>query len=353
MPTSLLSPARAAPFAYHGTSESLLAGLHGSLGSLVTGFLGSYSRTDLRYDARLDLPLYSAGEHDSETAAVHPYLGFHFSDSTVAWTTAGVGSGQVWFEDDLPPFDDERDARFSLRTFSFGGQHRFASLALGSFALSGLYERFGVDLDGDEDPGGIADLSVSGRDLLFSVDWTGSPSLALDPSVSLALRRQLGDGPSGDSLESTVRISEDGLLPHLTFGARAHASFGLGSHDADLYSLSGVVRYGPDSRAPGFVASLESRYASQVLPTSALSPDRLQPSRYASFGLGSELSFGLRGVYPHSVFRPYLSLRHASASDSARPALGTYLFPPGSAHLQLETFGGSRPGVLMHARTPF
>ena len=328
-------------FGYSGSSESLLVGASSRLDSLQLGVLGSFTRSDLRYQALSShlTQSYSRGTHRTEIASAHPFAAYHHASRGSVWASFGVGSGRLWYQDAKPPFSRPASSSLELVTYAAGGLFPLSTLAGGEVLLRTRFEHTSFAIEGSDDSGGIRPRDLAGSDLALGLAWSGAVldlPLRAVPDLSVGYVARRGDGPEGGSIDTRASLEVLPFGPLLSLRAGLGAQFGVGSYQSDSWDLSGSMRLGRSGSSRGMSASLD---------TAVTGSDSLRSPRPR---LRAEVGYGLApSVLAGS--RPFVSL--SGNGDDLRRALGIDLVDDPGYRVRVQAYDGrSGPGVLASVR---
>ena len=314
---------RSEGFDYSGSSESLSAGAETGAGSWQAGLVASFTRTELHYraEAALSERGYRAGEHDTQILSLHPFAAWHAPSGGHLWASLGGGTGKLRHRDDLG-FPAWSRSDVGLLAYAVGAAVPVADVLSGELQAEAGIESFAFEIEG----GGRISSSLPkmrGHDYGAGLAW--SAPLPGAPSVSMAYKHLTGDGPEGGRLETKGSVSVAGVFdPRLSLTGKAEASFGLGDHEQDSWSLGGGVRFTPDVRRGGFGLDLDTRLAS------------LTDGRSAGFGMRGEVGYGLWGGPFFGTVRPYAGLTAYPGGGSPGLVLGLDLRDTPNSRVKLE-----------------
>ena len=334
---------RSEGFDYSGSSESLSAGAETGAGSWQAGLVASFTRTELHYraEAALSEQGYRAGEHDTQILSLHPFAAWHAPSGGHLWASLGGGTGKLRHRDDLG-FPAWSRSDVGLLAYAVGAAVPVADILSGELQAEAGIESFAFEIEG----GGRISSSLPkmrGHDYGAGLAWSAPVPGA--PSVSMAYKHLTGDGPEGGRLETKGSVSVAGVFdPRLSLTGSAEASFGLGDHEQDSWSLGGGVRFTPDVRRGGFGLDLDTRLAS------------LTDGRSAGFGMRGEVGYGLWGGPFFGTVRPYAGLTAYPGGGSPGLVLGLDLRDTPNSRVKLEFHdraGGRSRGVRFTLRHRF
>ena len=316
-------------FDYTGSSESLTGSVELGAGSWQAGVVASFTRTGLDYRAAASLAGrgYRVGEHETEIVSAHPFAAWHTGFGGKLWASLGAGTGDLRHRDDLGfPSPSRSDVRLS--SYGVGASVPLADMLSGELGAEAGIDGFAFEIEG----GGQISTSLPtlrGRDYRAGLAWS-APVLGT-PHLSVAYKQLTGDGPEGAQVETRGSASVEGFLdPRLTLEGNAEATFGLGGYGHDSWQLGGGLHFAPDRSGRGLDLDLDAR---------AMSP---ADGSEAGVGVRGEAGYGLPGVSPLGIVRPYLGLTRYPGSGSIRRAVGLDLLDTPTSRLSLEFHHHSR-----------
>ena len=321
---------RSEGFSWYGTGESLLAGADFVQpgGALRLGLVAGFHRTalDYRTEARHLEALYSEGEHATEIVAAHPYAAWRFATGSVVWGSVGAGAGSLRFEDDAPPFDEERRSDLALHSAALGFRHPLSSSERGTFAVSGLAEHIALRIEGDEAQNGIRPRRLRGSDLALGLDWHRRPAnaeAALVPSFALGIRRETGDGAADSLIDIAGSLAYRPRAKPLSFDVAASTYLGVAGSESRAWDIRAAARFAPSPGPRGLKLSLRST---------------LGAASEAAYGLDAELGYGVFGGALGSTVRPYVGVAGLTGEGSLRRSAGVRLRDRPDFRLSAETY---------------
>ena len=224
-------------------------------------WVASFARTDLHYRAEADLSDhgYLAGEHDTEILSLHPFAAWHASSGGRLWASLGAGMGALRHRDDLG-FSSWSRSDLSLLAYDVGASVPVADVSSGELRAEAGIESFALEIEGGGD---ISSSLPTMRGLDYRAGLTWSAPLPGEPSISMAYKHLTGDGPEGGALEAQGSLSVTEVFdPRISLRGSAEASFGLGSHDRNLWGLGVGLRFARDDLRRGFGLNLDTRLMS-------------------------------------------------------------------------------------------
>ncbi len=274
-----------------------------------------------------------AGDYDTRTTSVYPYLAWSLSERLSVWVTGGYGKGRLEIKEaDAPTRESDLDLAggaaggrgvlLETTDLIHGGVTRFA------FTGEGAYTQVKV-AGGDAEA--LPELEVDTHRLRLAMQGSHEHGLpdgsSLRPAIEVGMRH---DGGSGDN--TGFGVETGGTLSYL------HPALGLTlelrgrtllEHEADRneWGIGGLVRIDPNTRGRGLFLSLE--------PSRGSTESRIaQPYQYAGhasavggatggYRLDAELGhgFGLRRHGTDATLTPYVGMA-LSARDAHSFRLG-------------------------------
>ncbi len=265
-----------------------------------------------------------AGDYDTRTTSVYPYLAWSLSERLSLWVTGGYGKGRLEIKEaDAPTRESDLDLAggaaggrgvlLETTDLIHGGVTRFA------FTGEGAYTQ--VKVDGG-DAAALPELEVDTHRLRLAMQGSHEHSLpdgsSLRPAIEVGMRH---DGGSGDN--TGFGVETGGTLSYL------HPALGLTlelrgrtllEHEADRneWGIGGLVRIDPNTRGRGLFLSLA--------PSRGSTASRIaQPYQYAGhasavggatggYRLDAELGhgFGLRRHGTDATLTPYVGMALAA-----------------------------------------
>ena len=312
-------------FDYSGSSESLSAGAELGAGSWQAGLVASFARTDLDYRAEAGLSErgYLAGEHDTEILSLHPFAAWHASSGGHLWASLGAGMGELRHRDDLG-FPSWSRSDVSLLAYDVGASVPVADVLSGELQAEAGIESFALKIEGG---GSISSSLPTMRGLDYRAGLTWSAPLPGEPSISMAYKHLTGDGPEGGALEAQGSLSVTEVFdPRISLRGSAEASFGLGSHDRNLWGLGVGLRFARDDLRRGFGLNLDTRLMS------------LANERSSDVSIRGEAGYGMWGGTLFGVMRPYLGLIRYQGQNSVRQTLGLDIRDTQNPKIKVELY---------------
>ncbi len=274
-----------------------------------------------------------AGDYDTRTTSVYPYLAWSLSERLSVWVTGGYGKGRLEIKEaDAPTRESDLDLAggaaggrgvlLETTDLIHGGVTRFA------FTGEGAYTQVKV-AGGDAEA--LPELEVDTHRLRLAMQGSHEHGLpdgsSLHPAIEVGMRH---DGGSGDN--TGFGVETGGTLSYL------HPALGLTlelrgrtllEHEADRneWGIGGLVRIDPNTRGRGLFLSLA--------PSRGSTASRIaQPYQYAGhasavggatggYRLDAELGhgFGLRRHGTDATLTPYVGMA-LSARDAHSFRLG-------------------------------
>ena len=330
-------------FDYSGSSESLTLALDTGQAAWQAGLVAAATRTDLTYRAEAALRArgYASGEHDTELYSVHPFAAWHAPAGGHVYGSLGAGSGTLRHRDAPDSdFPDWSRSDVQLRTWAVGAAVPLADVLSGALHAEADVESFAFDIKG-------GDAISTTLPTLHGTDWRAglawSAPVAGTPALSVAYKRQTGDGPEGARMEAAGSVAFAGLLDsRLTVSGNAEASFGLGDLDHDTWGLGGALDFASGHGGRGVSLDLDTRVVS------------LDAGRSAGAGMQAEAGYGLWGGRVLGLVRPYVGVSRYPGEATIRRAVGVYLRDTPLTHVSVEMWDhADDPGMGLRARHRF
>ena len=248
------------PTEFEGGVLGARLGVDARLGDdLLAGVALSWTRSEFDYADRGEagsLPI--GGRHESRMTSLHPYLGWWPGKGVGLWGTLGYGAGEVEIDDEEA---GTQSSDGTLRAAALGGHLRLFSddhlIEGGATALTLKGEAWAARFDLEDNGDLMQGLEVDVHRLRLALEGEQMRRLGdgstLTPSLELALRRDGGDGETGQGMELGGGLAWTG--PARRFTANIHGRT-LAAHggDIDEWSLGGLVRFRPGAggRGPSF-----------------------------------------------------------------------------------------------------
>ena len=288
-----------------------------------------------------------SGDYESRMTSVHPYLGWTSPQGLGLWATVGYGWGKI-------EIDDEQAGRqmsgTTLKTAALGVRGPLISdgslIAGGTtkLMLKGEASWSQVKVKGNDEL--IEKQTVNANRLRLALEGSHEQVLAsgrsLTPSLELGLRRDWGDGITGNGIEigSSLRYRD----PAMGLTVEGNGRVLAGQSDYREWSLGGSVRLDPDGGGRGLSFSLVPTWGETASGVERMwdhdvaelaTDDRAANDNVPQMRLDSELGYGFGALGGHVLLTPYGGFSLAG-EGSQRYRIGGRFKIGSSLNLSLE-----------------
>ena len=271
-------------------------------------------------------PAPVSGGYESRMTSVHPYLGWTSPQGLDLWATLGYGRGEIEIEDaqvrDGDPDYPVRRSDTTLKTASAGASGPLmtdGTLIAGgrtTLTLKGEASVARVEVAGEGDDGLIDEQAVNANRLRLALEGSHEQTLAwggsLTPSLELGLRRDGGDGITGNGVEigGGLRYRD----PAMGLTVEGHGRVLTGQSDYREWGLGGSLRLDPGAEGRGLsfnlfpawgetssgVDRLWDQDVAELASDDTAANDNVPPMR-----LDSEFGYGFGAFGGQGLLTPY------------------------------------------------
>ena len=341
-------------FAWDGTVRTGQLGIDAcSREDLLVGLALSRSIGEFDYSDGTG-PAPVRGDYQSRMTSVHPYLGWLSPQGLGLWATAGYGRGDIEIEDaqvrDRDPDYAERRSDTTLKTAAAGASGPLMTdespIAGGTMALELRSEASWAQVEVEGDDGLIAQQTVNAWRLRLALEgshkWALASGGSLTPSLELGLRRDGGDGITGNGIEIGGGLRHRDPATGLTIEGSGRVLTGQG--DYREWGLGGAVRLDPGAEGRGLSFSLAPTWGETSSRVDRLwdqdvaelaTDDTAADDNVPQMRLDSELAYGFGAFGGQGLLVPYSGFSLAG-EGSRRYRIGGRFEIGSSLSLSLE-----------------
>ena len=295
-----------------------------------------------------------SGDYESRMTSVHPYLGWTSPQGLGLWATVGYGWGKIEIDDKQVRRSDPGNpisrSNTTLKTAAAGVRGSLitdGSLIAGGttkLMLKGEASWSQVKVKGNDEL--IEKQTVNANRLRLALEGSHEQVLAsgrsLTPSLELGLRRDWGDGITGNGIEigSSLRYRD----PAMGLTVEGNGRVLAGQSDYREWSLGGSVRLDPDGGGRGLSFSLVPTWGETASGVERMwdhdvaelaTDDRAANDNVPQMRLDSELGYGFGALGGHGLLTPYGGFSLAG-EGSQRYRIGGRFKIGSSLNLSLE-----------------
>ncbi len=293
------------PIDWDGDVYSYQIGIDADLGDgKIAGVAASWFESDVDYKGA------SKGDHESEIASLHPYIGWTMAKGARLWATLGYGEGEIEIDDDQ--IGNKQDSDSILKTAAAGGNMRVYDTDTVTVDLKGegWVTQWRVKNNGDL----IDGLKIDTRRLRVAAEATRHATLEsgayLTSSLELGARYDGGDGETGHGAELGGSLDYDSPATRVKINANGRV---LLAHRGalDEWGLGGAIELSPRPDGRGLALRISPTYGhpdgnARELWEQGLALKKKDDKDDPSMQLETEISYGM--YHARGLLTPYLGM---------------------------------------------
>ncbi len=283
--------------------------------------------------------------------SLNPYVGWQAPGGMSMWATSGYGTGEVEIED----ANGTETGDLTQRMVAAGANGPLVSndrligggTARLTLKVEAAFTR--AEVDGSESLRNMS-LSASRQRLMLEGSYTRelSSGATFTPSIEVGMRRDGGDGETGNGVEIVGGLRYSDAAAGLTVEGGARTLVGHSS-DYDEWGLSGLVRIDPDATGRGLALSVQPSWGNATSGVRQLwengVPGRAASAHQTAGHVDAQVAYGIGAAPGLGVVTPYAGLGLAGeGARSWRAGIRWQLAP--DAGLSLE--GTRREPAVYH-----